>query len=47
MITFASEHLVTLRALVDEGTFEAAAQRLHMTQSAVSQRIKQLERTAG
>lgn len=47
MMTFASEHLVTLRALVDEGTFEAAAQRLHMTQSAVSQRIKQLERTAG
>jgi LysR family transcriptional regulator (chromosome initiation inhibitor) len=47
MITFAPEHLVTLRALVDEGTFEAAAQRLHMTQSAVSQRIKQLERTAG
>jgi LysR family transcriptional regulator (chromosome initiation inhibitor) len=47
MMTFASEHLVTLRALVDEGTVEAAAQRLHMTQSAVSQRIKQLERTAG
>ena len=47
MIAFAPEHLVTLRALVDEGTFEAAAQRLHMTQSAVSQRIKQLERTAG
>jgi LysR family transcriptional regulator (chromosome initiation inhibitor) len=47
MMTFASEHLVTLRALVDEGTFEAAAQRLHITQSAVSQRIKQLERTAG
>jgi LysR family transcriptional regulator (chromosome initiation inhibitor) len=44
---FALDHLETLRAIVDEGTFEAAAQRLHMTQSAVSQRIKALERTAG
>ena len=47
MARFALDQLDTLRTVVDEGTFEAAAQRLHMTQSAVSQRIKQLERTAG
>ncbi|HWU28256.1 MAG TPA: LysR family transcriptional regulator, partial [Microbacterium sp.] len=33
----------TVAAVVDEGSFEAAARRLHITQSAVSQRIKALE----
>ncbi|ROS51351.1 LysR family transcriptional regulator ArgP [Frigoribacterium sp. PhB24] len=47
MTRFALDQLDTLRAIVDEGTFEAAARRLHVTQSAVSQRIKQLERAAG
>ncbi|KQR64528.1 LysR family transcriptional regulator ArgP [Frigoribacterium sp. Leaf172] len=47
MQRFTIDQLDTLRTIVDEGTFEAAAQRLHMTQSAVSQRIKQLERIAG
>jgi LysR family transcriptional regulator (chromosome initiation inhibitor) len=47
MQRFTFDQLDTLRTIVDEGTFEAAAQRLHMTQSAVSQRIKQLERIAG
>jgi LysR family transcriptional regulator (chromosome initiation inhibitor) len=37
----------TLLAAVDEGTFEAAAQALHVTPSAVSQRIKALEQRIG
>ncbi|MDE0546096.1 LysR family transcriptional regulator ArgP [Microbacterium sp. C7(2022)] len=37
----------TLAAAVDEGTFEAAARRLHITPSAVSQRIKALEGRLG
>jgi LysR family transcriptional regulator (chromosome initiation inhibitor) len=37
----------TLLAAVDEGTFEAAAERLHVTPSAVSQRIKALEQHTG
>nr|BFF13865.1 hypothetical protein GCM10025699_51680 [Microbacterium flavescens] len=47
MTRFTMDQLDTLRAVVDEGGFEAAARRLHMTQSAVSQRIKQLERASG
>ncbi|MDV3220564.1 LysR family transcriptional regulator ArgP [Intrasporangium sp.] len=34
-------------AVVDHGTFEAAARALHLTPSAVSQRIKVLETSAG
>ncbi|WP_209707793.1 LysR family transcriptional regulator ArgP [Crossiella equi] len=37
----------TLLAAVDEGTFEAAARVLHVTPSAVSQRIKALEQRVG
>ncbi len=43
-------HLDQLRALlavVDYGTFDAAARSLHVTPSAVSQRIKGLERDTG
>jgi LysR family transcriptional regulator (chromosome initiation inhibitor) len=37
----------TLLAVVDEGTFDAAAAALHVTPSAVSQRIKALEQRTG
>ncbi|MBT2526406.1 LysR family transcriptional regulator ArgP [Streptomyces sp. ISL-99] len=37
----------TLLAAVDEGTFDAAAAALHVTPSAVSQRIKALEQRTG
>jgi LysR family transcriptional regulator (chromosome initiation inhibitor) len=40
-------HLETLVTIVEEGTFEAAARRLHLTPSAVSQRVRALERSAG
>jgi len=36
-----------LAAVIDEGGFERAARRLHLTQSAVSQRIRQLEEALG
>lgn len=41
------EHLKALVAVVDEGTFEAAADLLRITPSAVSQRIKALEASVG
>lgn len=37
----------TLAVVVDEGTLDAAARRLHVTPSAVSQRIKSLEEQLG
>ena len=37
----------TLAAIVDEGTLDAAARRLHITPSAVSQRVKALEEQLG
>jgi LysR family transcriptional regulator (chromosome initiation inhibitor) len=37
----------TLAAVIDEGTFDAAARRLRITPSAVSQRIKALEQQLG
>ena len=40
-------HLATLLAIVDTGTFDAAARRLHLTPSAVSQRVKALEAEVG
>jgi LysR family transcriptional regulator (chromosome initiation inhibitor) len=39
--------LATFQAVIDEGSFEAAARSLHVTPSAVSQRIKALEQTVG
>ncbi|MGO4236312.1 LysR family transcriptional regulator ArgP [Pseudarthrobacter sp. YAF2] len=41
------EHLKALIAVIDEGTFEAAADLLRITPSAVSQRIKALEGSVG
>ena len=40
-------HLSALAAVVDEGSFDSAASALHITPSAVSQRIKALEQSAG
>jgi LysR family transcriptional regulator, chromosome initiation inhibitor len=42
-----SAQLTTFAAVVSEGSFEAAARTLHVTPSAVSQRVKSLERRAG
>ncbi len=39
--------LAALAAVIDEGGFERAAQVLHLTQSAVSQRVRQLEERLG
>lgn len=42
-----SRQLEALAAVVAEGSFEAAAQHLHVTPSAVSQRVRALENAAG
>jgi len=47
MMRFDREQLETLAIVVDAGTFEAAARRLLVTPSAVSQRIKAFERELG
>src|SRR5487761_2350551 len=39
--------LDALVAIADQGSFEAAARQLHVTPSAVSQRIRALEAAAG
>lgn len=39
--------LAALSAVIEEQSFDRAAQRLHITQSAVSQRVKQLEERLG
>ena len=44
---FAPEHLVSLKAVVEEGTVLAAADRLGLTPSAVSQQLARLQREAG
>lgn len=41
------KQLKALSTVIEEQNFERAAQRLHVTQSAVSQRIKQLEEMVG
>ena len=41
------EQLRTMHTIIDSGSFTAAAERLHMSQSAVSQRVSQLERMLG
>ncbi|CAN5441639.1 LysR family transcriptional regulator ArgP [soil metagenome] len=41
------DQLAALAAIVDRGTFEAAARHLHVTTSAISQRIRALESAAG
>jgi LysR family transcriptional regulator (chromosome initiation inhibitor) len=47
MPSYSIEQLQTLLAVLDEGTFEAAAARLHITASAVSQRVKAMEEATG
>ncbi|MEU0090271.1 LysR family transcriptional regulator ArgP [Kribbella sp. NPDC006257] len=42
-----SAQLDTFAAVIDEGSFDAAARKLHITPSAVSQRIKALESRLG
>ncbi|KZE91906.1 LysR family transcriptional regulator ArgP [Microbacterium sp. TNHR37B] len=44
---FNAEFARTLATVIDEGSLEAAARRLHLTPSAVSQRIKALEESVG
>src|SRR3954453_21569044 len=39
--------LATFQAVVEHGSFDAAARALHVTPSAVSQRIKALEQSVG
>lgn len=47
MNPFDPEALECLAAIVEEGGFERAARRLHITQSAVSQRLRSLEAQVG
>ena len=47
MPAFHLEHLQTVLAVVEEGSFDAAARRLRVTPSAVSQRVKSLEQSSG
>lgn len=47
MSTFDPDTLECLAAIVEEGGFERAAQRLSITQSAVSQRLRSLEAQVG
>lgn len=47
MPQFPSEQLLTFATVLSEGTLDAAARLLHITPSAVSQRMKALEQSAG
>jgi LysR family transcriptional regulator (chromosome initiation inhibitor) len=47
VMRFDPVQLDTLIAIAEEGSFEAAARRLHVTPSAVSQRVRALEQSAG
>lgn len=44
---YGMDQLRTLTAVIETGSFEAAAEHLHLTASAVSQRIKAMEQQAG
>ena len=44
---FPTEQLQTFKAVIEAGTLESAARQLNVTASAVSQRLKALERQAG
>lgn len=46
-MTIDTTQLETLLAIAEEGSFEAAAKRLHVTPSAISQRVRAAERAAG
>ncbi|MET4103137.1 LysR family transcriptional regulator (chromosome initiation inhibitor) [Roseovarius sp. MBR-78] len=46
-MTLPADHLATLRAILQSGSFEGAARGLGVTQSAVSQRLKALESRVG
>ena len=46
-MSFDLAQLQALAAAADEGTFDAAARRLHVTPSAISQRIRALENSVG
>lgn len=41
------EYLSTFAAIVDEGSFEGAARRLHVSPSAISQRVRSMEQRVG
>ncbi|MCW2624263.1 LysR family transcriptional regulator, partial [Mycobacterium sp.] len=41
------QQLAAFAAVIEHGSFDAAAERLHVTPSAVSQRIKTLEQRVG
>lgn len=47
MPQFPSDQLLTFATVLSEGTLDAAARRLHITPSAVSQRLKALEQSTG
>lgn len=47
MLRFDYDSLAVLAAVVREGSFEAAAKSINVTQSAISQRIRQLEEKVG
>jgi len=47
MLNFQTEQLRTFLTVLEHGTFDAAAGELHVTASAVSQRIKAMEQAAG
>lgn len=46
-VRFPADQLETLVVIAEEGSFDAAARRLALTPSAVSQRVRALERAAG
>ena len=47
MLRYDYDSLAVLAAVVREGSFESAAKSMNVTQSAISQRIRQLEEKVG